>query len=293
MLYFTLPNAFINYDIINYFKYILEVSPEFFQEKESISFNYGEGNSPFCYWNGGQNNNNTGNVYSYNKIINLVSKMGVPLRFNCSNINLEETDYLNVLGNLILQLGENGSNVIEITNLNFMRYLKEKYPNYNFIFSKESFLLQELTPELINKINKYDNFLFISLPEYLNENFDFLNQIENKNKIELSVNPICDCSCKNYFNCHLNAHQTQYDFSKKNIFELCDYNLGFQYESHKNLNVKIIKEKYSSIGINHFYINDYFYNKVDLAMFLIKFFIKDEYQLKVFYNMEKEQILND
>jgi len=77
------------------------------------------GNFPYCYWNGGMNNNK-GNGVMYPEIKKFGNREGTPIRLNCANIFLQEEDYDNVFSNLILKTLENGSNAIEISNLKLM-----------------------------------------------------------------------------------------------------------------------------------------------------------------------------
>ena len=288
MLKFTLSNFYNNFTFFSFMDFLIHGRKEIFKE-ENIAFSYFEGNFPYCYWNGGYNNN-YGKGAFYQDILEKVHLTTVPLRLNCSNVLLEDFDFNNVFGNLILSLSDTGSNIIEISNLKLMEYIKDKHPNYNYIFSKEAFLINELTPEIVNCITKNDKILLVSLPEFYNDNIEFLNSLEDKSKIEITLNPRCDINCTNFYNCHLNVHKTQIDYSGQDVFQLCQKNKRLQDSFILDFNE--IKEKYQKLGINNFYINDNYHNENDYASFFISNFIKQEYQISIykeFLNIKEEE----
>ena len=196
MLKFTLSNFYNNFTFFSFMDFLIHERKEIFKEKD-IAFSYLEGNFPYCYWNGGYNNN-YGNGAFYQDILEKVHLTTVPLRLNCANVLLEDNDFNNIFGNLILSLSDTGSNTIEISNLKLMKYIEKKYPNYNYIFSKEAFLINELTSDIINCITDNNKILLVSLPEIYNNNLEFLNSIKNKSKIEITLNPSCDINCFNF-----------------------------------------------------------------------------------------------
>ena len=133
MIYFTLPNFYDNFYINNFFITLSKANPEYFKEK--ITFIQTSGNFPYCSWNGGMNNCYDRGAF-YDDFSNCYKMSSVPLRFNCANVLLEDFDFDNTMANLILELNENGSNLIEVANLKLMEYLETQFPNYKFVFSK-------------------------------------------------------------------------------------------------------------------------------------------------------------
>lgn len=240
MLNFTLPNFYNNYSLFSFMDYLIHEREEIFKCCD-IAFKYTEGNYPYCYWNGGYNNN-YGNGAFYSDINSIINSTNIPLRLNCSNILLEENDYKNVFANLILSLNDTGSNVIELSNLQLMQYIEEKHPNYNFIFSKEAFLINGLTPEIVNCISSNEKIILVSLPEFYCDDLEFLKSLHNKSKIELVLNGKCPTNCNNYINCRLNVHKTQIDYSNKDVFQICQKNKKFQ--DNFKLDFNKLKDEY-------------------------------------------------
>lgn len=272
MIYITLPNLFNFYEI----NFLKNIPDTYFKIK--INFSTTKGNFPFCYWNGGFNNNKDDVKLSYYKISEYFNKINIPVRLNCSNIYLNENDLEDSIANIILELGENGSNEIAISNISFYDILKEKYPNYKYIFSKEADLIYPFNEDIINLINENNIFKLIELPEYKIQDFNFLKKIKNKEKIELPINSICNINCINYKECLYHEHQSQYNFSLKNNFIYCNK------INKKNifLTFNDIKEKYLPLGYKHYsFLNSLFLSDAELINYIVNNFIKEEKQKEI------------
>jgi len=135
-----------------------------------------------------------------NKILNDKNNH-LPFRFDYSNIFLEDNDLKNIYGNIILEYGHNSGNFIEISDFKTLNYIQEKYPNYEFIFSKNSNLINPLTPDIINTILDQNIFYLLELPNNLKNNLDVLNNIKRKDKIEITIGN--KCKCLNTLECEL------------------------------------------------------------------------------------------
>lgn len=274
MIHFTLTNFFNNFHINENFKLLYNTHKNFF--KTNLNFSTVDGNFPYCYWNGGYNNN-IGPGVIYDNFFTLNNDTSIPLRINCSNIYLQKKDFYDTMANTILKICENGSNEIELSNLELFNYLKNKYPNYKYIFSKEADLINPFTPDIINCINESKNFKLISLPPSLSKNLNFLKQIENKKNIELSINATCDINCENYNKCLLQSHISQYNYSKENYFNICKKRKPYQ-EIDPLISLEDIEKIYIPLGFTHFSIGEINHNDIDnYKDFLIKYFIKPEY----------------
>lgn len=247
-------------------------------KEKNISFNQISGSIPFNYWNGGINSNIMGNISNYSDIENIFKQQSKSLRLNYSNVLLNEKDFYNNYNKVILEQGQNGSTVIEIANLRLYEFIKENYPNYNkFVLSPNAWLNHKLTPDEVNIITENDDFKLISLPPNLNNDIEYLKALKYNNKIEITINPRCPSYCPQYEQCHLQEHNMQYNFSQNSILGNCikcnPYNIDF------SLNLEDLKETYLPLGINHFRLEECLPNELlRYYTFLIKFFIKEEYQ---------------
>ncbi len=280
MLYITLPEFYFNYKIINEFKSFSDTKPFLF--KTPTTFSAASGNFPYCYWNGGYNNN-LGPSIGYEGIIDNLKYFHVPIRFNCANIYLKKEDFSNVFANLILSLGENGSNTISFSNMELYEFLKEKYPYYEYIFSREADLIFPLAPEVINTILEENKFKLIELPDYYSNNWKLLDNIQNPSKVELIINSHCLKNCPKKLECKYDMHQSQYDFSNFNIHHHCFEKIPYHHKNNILISIDEIIENYLPKGFNHFSLAPIWnsFNN-ELLIFLVKYFIKEEYQTETY-----------
>lgn len=282
MINFTLPNFYQNFTINNKMSDMTKEHSEYFKTK--INFSYATGNFPYCYWNGGYNNNKGDGAF-YDDFINTTNLSNIPLRFNCANICLQEQDYINQLANLILQLNENGSNIIELCDIKLLAYLKERYPNYQFCWSKEAVYLyqnEEYNVDLINLLNEKGLFHIISLPEAWTQQLDLIKQIQKRNSIEVAINTSCNQHCPHYHQCKVHEHEAQYTFSNVNQFQECKEKV--EYDKIKPLiTLEDIQKDYIPLGIKYYGLAETACSdRHDYINFLVNYFIKPEYQLKAY-----------
>ena len=175
MIYFTLQNFYENQKLNNILFIIHQQFIDSF--KAPIKFIYTAGSFPYTYWNGGINNNFGIGNNTYDTVIKYYQTNLLPLRINCSNINLNKEDFNDTIMNVILDLLNNSSNAIELSNLELYEYLYNKYPNFHYILSNNFNLINPLTPELINKLNEISDFYFIQIPLNKVKDFDYLKYL--------------------------------------------------------------------------------------------------------------------
>ena len=271
MINFNLPDFYNNLKINTFFKNLSRLKQEYF--KFPVNFYCFTGNLPYSFFSGGYNINK-----KYEKMntecINL--QLDIPICFNCSNINLNENDFYDNKLKTILDNNKNGSNFIEISNFDFLKFLKNNYGKYyNYILSSEINLLKELTSEEINILLETDNFKYISLTQKQSMDFVFLEKIKQKNKIEILINSDCDMKCKNWDKCRIEQHDAIYEFSTKNSYQSCFY------QSNTNIPIEVINEKYVPLGFNHFKLSSVGKTEKEYFIFLLNYFIKEEYKIEV------------
>lgn len=246
--YISLPhlvqNNKLNSILINYSKNHSD-KKRFNFEIESLN-----GSLPYTIWNGDVNSN-CGDLILINGIFNMVNRAPAVIRYDFSNILLENNDFLDVHGNAILEASNNGCTQIEISNLNLLNYIQNKYDNYSFIFSKNADLINQFTPEIINTINSQEIFDLISLPVYYNNNTEFLSNIVKKDKIELTVGRKCKCDPNRIKQCILSEHRDQLEFSDYSRFSDCA--IENKYKNYNEIKDEI--ETLNKLGFNHFKID--------------------------------------
>lgn len=277
-LFFTIPNFFYNGKISNYFSIIKNTNIQWF--KYPITVSYAAGNFPFQIWNGNYNSCYTKGAF-YSDFQTHFNKNFVNLRFSFNNCKLTPNDYYDTMGNNILKIFDCGSHVIEIADFDFLNYLKNNFPNYEYICSKNIDLYSPMTIESINELINSGIFLLIGIPDKYSNNLDFLSSIDNKAKIEITINPRCPQTCKNYELCRLSEQTTQLNYSAQSIAN-CQTRYNLFDRVHQCISIEEIIEKYLPLGIKNFIFDDfpfaYSNNSILYLQFLIKYFIKDEYQ---------------
>ena len=275
MLYFSLPNFFEFKDVNLFMQGLARTRPEMFKEK--IVFNSSNGAIPYLSWTGGCNSN-VGFGIIYGSLLEFQSQFPMPVRINMANVLLEDYDFFDSLGQSVLSIFDNGSNVLEISSIPFMEKIKEKYPNYYFTLSKQADLISEFTPEVLNAIIDLDQFTLIGVPEKYNDNLEWLSSIKKRSLLEITINPICNykkCSCGDV--CLLKEHENQINYSNVQIRTNCSNKMAY-YDLRNVPSIEELKRKYGKLGINHFtFSNNYGgITQESLLMFYFDYFLKPE-----------------
>ena len=281
MIYFTLQNFYENQKLNNIFLIIQDKFPDSF--KVPVKFIYTAGSFPYTYWNGGINNNFGIGNNTYDTIIEYSNNNLLPLRINCSNINLNPNDFDDTIMNVILNLLNNSSNAIELSNLELYEYLYKKYPNFHYILSNNFDLINPLTPDLINKLNEICDFYLIQIPLNKIKDFNFLKAIKNKRNIELPIGDICNCP--NLNNCNIQEQIAQYNYSDSFTRINCSKCSGLS----SNLSIEDIQNNYAPLGFHNFILPDYCNSKNNnIIKFFIDYFIKDSNKLLIYEFIEEQ-----
>ena len=286
MIYFTLQNFYENQKLNNI---LFIIHQQFINSfKAPIKFIYTAGSFPYTYWNGGINNNFGIGNNTYDTVIKYYQTNLLPLRINCSNINLNKEDFNDTIMNVILDLLNNSSNAIELSNLELYEYLYNKYPNFHYILSNNFNLINPLTPELINKLNEISDFYFIQIPLNKVKDFDYLKAIKNKKNIELPIGDICG-NCSNLDQCNIQEQIAQYNYSDSFTKMNCSKCLGL----NGIISLEDIQRNYVPLGFHNFILPDYYDSKNNnMIKFFINYFIKDS-DKSLIYDFIGEHMLYD
>ena len=286
MIYFTLQNFYENQKLNNI---LFIIHQQFINSfKAPIKFIYTAGSFPYTYWNGGINNNFGIGNNTYDTVIKYYQTNLLPLRINCSNINLNKEDFNDTIMNVILNLLNNSSNAIELSNLELYEYLYNKYPNFHYILSNNFNLINPLTPELINKLNEISDFYFIQIPLNKVKDFDYLKAIKNKKNIELPIGDICG-NCSNLDQCNIQEQIAQYNYSDSFTKMNCSKCLGL----NGIISLEDIQKNYVPLGFHNFILPDYYDSKNNnMIKFFINYFIKDS-DKSLIYDFIGEHMLYD
>lgn len=272
-IFITLPNFYENYTLNHTLREYNHINRESFLADIIILGMSGQ--FPYCCWNGGITRNFGPGAF-YPHFVQFSQQNASPIRFNCANNFLEASDYNDAMAHTILKIFENGSNLIEISNLELMEILAEKYPTYRFVISTELDNVMPFTPELVDRLTANEKIHLVSLPPRVNDDIDFLKEIKRRNKVEITVNPLCSVTCPSRVECANNSHKLQLIYSNKTVYDEC--NRSYKHFYRKDVKtLDDIKSMYLPLNINHFtfspYVND---DNNNLAYFYMQYMIKPE-----------------
>lgn len=284
---FYLPDFYtffnLNYNLCK----LLNDCPEYFYNIKIKSI---YGCFPGQIWNGGRFiplpktdiDNIINTVKSFNDI-------GVSVRFTYTNCLIEPEHLDNKLCNIITELCNNNTNEILCNNNILEKYLRLKYPNYKYILSTTKGILN--VEDLNILLNDYD----LIVPDYkLNNNYEQLNLIQDKSKIEFLTNAYCggDCLVRQLHYQRLskynlggnNDNETPLDCKRlPNFYEVL--------KSPLTIKVEDLYNKYYDMGFRHFKIEGRTENIADVVDSYVYYMVLPEYRdfirnllLKFYFN---------
>ena len=281
MIYLSLPHMHRSFNFNNFLKeHVTEnkQNNKIFKVPFEIEMVYGS--LPFSYWNGDLNNNyNSINskFLLYNDIDLFFQNSFIPVCIDCSNLLLEETDLNDIHQNVILSLGNNSGNYVEVSNLAILNYVKEKYNNYGFVLSKNADLAYPFNSEIINNFIKEDLFYLINLPDRMKQDTEELKKISNKNKIAITIgNRCCSCDKEKISQCLLQEQENQFRYSGHTVYN-CKY-----INDYSAINLLDEIDYYRNLGFSHFKLDAPPYNKIELfQIYLLQNLISPEYIIPI------------
>ncbi len=125
-------------------------------------------------------------------VINSFNSQGIPLRFTFSNPMLEKKHLDDSFCNMVMRMADNGMNGVIVVSPVLENYIRKYYPRYKITSStckritSPDALAEELERDYNIVVIDYD----------LNNKFDVLEKLPNKDKCELLVNACCEPGCK-------------------------------------------------------------------------------------------------
>lgn len=143
-------------------------------------------------WNGGRVCLPKDSV-PFSDLIDIISdynRIGVGFNWSFTNLLLTEEDLKDDYCNLALEATNNPLNGVILTSEKLREHVKAVYPNMRIIYSVCNGL---------KTIDQYkqaldENDIVVLHPDF-NHNYDFLDKLPEKNRIEIMVNDICSFGC--------------------------------------------------------------------------------------------------
>lgn len=271
---FYLPDFYYKYNLNTIIIDLLKKHPEYFYDNIEIGAIYGC--FPGMIWNGGRLYTGFADYDNIKDTIEAFNNRNIPIRFTCTNSLLEEKHNYDTYCNLVMDLANNGMNEILVNSPILEDYLRKTYPNYKYILSTTR------CERDINKINQYTNEYHLVVTDYRdNDNFEFLEKIEKKDKIELLINAYCNPNCKIRKKHYETISDAQLK-SKLKYDSLSCENMDISFYNILNNNTVIKRDdlygKYINMGFEHFKIEGRSIHNIEVIESYMYYLIKPEYR---------------
>lgn len=286
---FYLPDFFFKFDLNFHIIQLLKSNPEYFYDDIKIASIYGC--FPGAIWNGGRLMCGSTVQQNIQRTIEELNAVGVPIRYTFTNSLIEEKHLQDSYCNLLMDAANNGMNEVLVNSPILEDYLRKNYPNFKYILSTTR------CERDINKINELTkNYDLIVLDFRDNANIDFLQQIEDKSKIELLVNSYCNPACqkrKHHYDL-ISRNQLSYRVAQTDdddIMMCPTYTRNFYdiFEFPSVLTTDTIKE-YQNMGFYNFKIEGRTLHIVTVIESYVYYLIKPEYRDQVRLQLLKQCI---
>ena len=270
---------------------VLKQHPEYFREGVEIASVYGA--FPQSIWNGGRNQEGMCDRRFIKTVLTSLNSRGIPARFTFTNPALEKKHLNDKFCNMIINMANNSLNEIIVVSPILEDYIRKNFPQYKLTSStcKRLDTIEKLSEEL------QKDYSIVVVDYDLNNKFDLLETLPNKEKCEFLVNSNCRPQCPNrsqhYYNVGLQQiaiadHMRKYPdkpfnpiifddganqrcpFYERNIFAIKDL--------PTNIKPDDIWEKYVPMGFSQFKIEGRTARVFNLLETYLYYMIKPEFK---------------
>lgn len=187
---FHLPGFTTHYRMNMVFLAMLKNCPHYFREGVEIASFYGV--FPPSVWNGGRTQGGVCSDDFMQTVIRSVNNQGIPLRFTFTNPLLKEEHLKDEFCNKVMRMADNGLNEVIVFSPLLEDYIRTNYPRYKIT----STTCKRITDagDLAEELKKDYNIVVVDYD--LNNKFEKLKDLPNKEKCEFLANACCDPNCK-------------------------------------------------------------------------------------------------
>lgn len=168
----------------------LKEHPEYFYDDIQIGSSYGC--FPPAAWNGGRTAVGAVRKEHIPLTISAYNQREVPIRYTFTNPCVTAKDLADPFCNYIAKAAENGFNEAIVNVPVLEEYIRDKYAGYPLISST---VKQLEKPDQVREELKKD-YKLVVLDYNFNNRFDILEQLPEKDRIEILINPYCSPACK-------------------------------------------------------------------------------------------------
>lgn len=185
-----LPGLRFNFPINMLLVNMLKVYPEYFREGVEVASFFGE--FPTSKWSGGRYSGGDQCDKSFIRaVIHNANEAGIPIRYTYTSPLITKEDLSDPYCNFCMEEANNGLNEVILVSPILEEYVRKTYPKFKITSStcKEIKNMDALNEELSKDYN------IVVLDFNLNNKFDLLAQIKEKERCELLANSCCVPNC--------------------------------------------------------------------------------------------------
>lgn len=188
---FHLPGIRYNFPLNMIWVSLLRAHPEYFIDGLEIGSFFGC--FPFALWNGGREIDpsdqcDAGFITNTIKVIN---SAGIPIRYTFTNPLLNEEELKDEFCNFCLKAASDYPNEVLVFSPLLEEYIRTNYPS--FVIDSTTCKELKSVDALNEELNK--DYRYVVLDYNLNGNWEFIEQLEHPEKIEVLVNATCTPNC--------------------------------------------------------------------------------------------------
>jgi hypothetical protein len=283
---------------------MMEKYPQYFREGVEVASFFGS--FPFSLWNGGRFiNGDQCDAAFVKNVIASINKKGIPVRFTYTSPIIREEDLRDPFCNFCLQAGDNGMNEVLVFSPLLEEYIRTKYPSYKI----DSTTCKEIKDVDALKSELEKDYKYVVLDYNMNNQWDLLEDLPHKEKLEVLINCLCTPNCKrrgdHYKHVALNQqivleNQSLPPEKRKHIIPwTCEYgdkNCIYTIQDYPTfVSPELMWEKYVPMGINNFKIEGRTANLFSLIETYCFYMIKPEYvgqaRLLLLRNLEEAHVV--
>lgn len=284
---FHLPGLRQNFPLNMLIVSLMKQKPEIFREGIKIESFFGE--FPASLFNGGRpSNNDQCSADFVRNVIRTINANGIMVRYTYTNMLITEKELSDPYCNFCLKEAHSEQNGVIVFSPVLEAYIREKYPKFKITSStcKELRSIEEVNAELRK------DYHIVVLDYNLNNQWDQLEQIEDKERCEILVNSVCIPNCP-----RRGAHYEQIARNQKIMMQnrslpkekqipregwSCKYgeynNIHITKHYSTHVSPEAIWEKYVPMGFHNFKIEGRTANIFSLVETYCYYLIKPEYQ---------------
>ena len=209
-VHFHIPGIVQTYHLNQLLLMLMAQYPDAFRPDTDIASIYGE--FPSSQWNGGRVAGGRLSEEDMKYIIEGINSRGVSLRYTFTNPLIGKQHLDDAHCNRCLKLADRPDrlNAVIVVSPELEKYIRKKYPNYRIVSSTCKQISDfDLLCEELEK-----DYACVVLDYNLNNNFELLEKLPHKEKVEILVNALCPPGCKRRTEHYRYLGRTQLNFSE-------------------------------------------------------------------------------